>query len=324
MSFDAIRAQDPAVETLTRALETGRVHHAYRFEGPAGVGKEMAAFALARALVCEEGERLGCGRCGACERAVTLSDEEPHVPLHPDVVLIARGLYPPSSLGASHPETVAIGVDQIRRIVLARAGYPPHEGRALVFIVRDADELTVQAANALLKTLEEPHHHTHFVLLTSRPSLLLDTVRSRTLPVRFGPLPTELLEQILTERGLPTAVAPLAEGSASLALALADESAMAARDDFASAILDAIDAPDLVPAIEAASGTHDRAALRAKLQYLAHRLARDAREAAQDAPTDALRSARRFQQVMEAMTAVNANAQAGLAIESLVLRLRRT
>src|SRR6187402_2180290 len=183
--FSHILGQDPAVQTLTRALDSGHVHHAYRFEGPAGVGKELAAFALAQALVCEAAGARACEQCSACQRALRISEEEPHVPTHPDVILLQRGLYR-GRLTAN--EATGISIEQVRRMVLERIGYRPHEGRARVFIVRDADELTVSAANALLKTLEEPGSSTHFVLLTSRPNRLLDTIRSRTLPVRFSAL----------------------------------------------------------------------------------------------------------------------------------------
>ena len=79
MSFAAILGQDAAVATLRRALASGRVHHAYRFEGPAGIGKEMAAFALAQALVCTEtdGRVDGCGACSACRRTVTFATATP-------------------------------------------------------------------------------------------------------------------------------------------------------------------------------------------------------------------------------------------------------
>jgi len=138
MGFDEVTGQATAVETLQRALASGHVHHAYRFEGQDGVGKELTAFALARALVCVRRPAEGCGECSACIRAVTLSPEEPRVPQHPDVVLIERGLYPPAVLGRTSPETTGIGVEQIRRIVTSRAMYPPHEARHLVFIFRAA------------------------------------------------------------------------------------------------------------------------------------------------------------------------------------------
>ena len=121
MLFDGILGQETALQTLKTALASGRLHHAYRFEGPDGVGKEQAAFSLARALVCPEQPDVGCGACSACRRVMTRSQEPPCVPLHPDVVLVERGLYPPAVLGRSSPETIGIGVEQVRRIVVARA-----------------------------------------------------------------------------------------------------------------------------------------------------------------------------------------------------------
>jgi DNA polymerase-3 subunit delta' len=320
--FDAIQGQDTAVQTLRRALETGRVHHAYRFEGPAGVGKEMAAFALARALVCEAGR--ACGQCSACRRAVTFTDEEPRVPLHPDVVLVQRGLYPPSLLGSTSTEATGIGVDQIRKIVLSRAGYRPHEGRALVFIVRDADELTVQAANALLKTLEEPRSDTHFVLLTSRPNRLLDTVRSRTLAVRFGALSDEVLTHIAERLGLPLSVVALAQGSASLAVELSDPDALSEREAFVSSAEQALRAPDLAQALDALSERpSERHVLRHRLLAFAQALASEARGSAAADECRAVRAAARHQIVLTAIDEVEKNVSPALALEAMVMRLRR-
>jgi DNA polymerase III subunit delta' len=324
VGFDAILGQAPAVETLTRALRSGRAHHAYRFEGPAGVGKELMAFALAQALVCEKPTPLACEQCGACRRAVTLAESEPHVPQHPDVVLVGRGVYPPSVLGSGVSEATGISVEQVRRVVLSRAGYPPHEGRAIVFIVRSADELTLQAANALLKTLEEPTEKTHFVLTSSRPNRLLDTVRSRTLAVRFGPLPDEVIATLLERHGLPTEVAPLAQGSAGLAFALADETQMQERDGFLEAARDALKAPDLATAI--ALGQHrgeSRDALREQLGFFAQALARECRSRVEAEPAEAERAARRFSVVLGTIAEVERNVQPALAVEAMVTRLRR-
>src|SRR6185295_16104565 len=98
--FAEILGQEPALTTLFRALDSGRVHHAYRFEGPAGMGKRMAALALAQTLLCEQGGTRACGACSACRRALSCSEEEPRVPLHPDLVLVQRGLYK-KTLGAA-------------------------------------------------------------------------------------------------------------------------------------------------------------------------------------------------------------------------------
>ncbi|HVR18783.1 MAG TPA: DNA polymerase III subunit [Polyangiaceae bacterium] len=323
MGFADILGQAPAIETLRRALASGRLHHAYRFEGPPGVGKELAALAVAQTLVCETGGGEGCGRCGACRRAVTLATEEPRVPLHPDVVFVQRGLYR-GILGSGGGEATGIGIEQIRRVVLDRVGFSPHEGRALVFIVRDADELTVQAANALLKTLEEPHAKTHFLLVTSRPTRLLDTIRSRTLPVRFGPLPDSVVTQILRKRGLDEAVAPLAQGSAALAIELAEPETKNERDEFVASARQAVAAPDLVPGLKfAESRPKARDGVRDQLAFLAQALATDGRLLVEKDPALAERRAREHALVLEAMDAVEKNVQPGLALEAMVVRLRQ-
>jgi DNA polymerase-3 subunit delta' len=311
------------VETLTRALSAGRVHHAYRFEGPPGVGKEIAAFALAQSLVCVKEGPLGCGACSACQRAVRLAEEDPHVPMHPDVVLLGRGLYPAAVLGTSTRETTGIGVEQVRRLVLSRVGFSPHEGHALVFIVRDAEELTPQAANALLKTLEEPPKSTHFVLITSRPSRLLDTIRSRTLSVRFGPLPEQVLESILEGQGKSKDHARDAEGSAETALALADETGAQARADFVNAAIEATLAPTLEGAIAFAQGRpNERGDLRQNLLSLCQDLSRAARERLGDDPQGARTAALRYALVLEALDAIERNGQPALALEAMITRFR--
>lgn len=319
MSFAAIWGQDPAIQTLTRALQSERVHHAYRFEGPAGVGKTMAAMRMAQALVCERGG-IGCEQCSACRRAQTLTDDEPHVPVHPDVVRVARGLYR-SVTGQS--EASGISVEQIRRVVLGRIGFSPHEGRALVFVIEEADELTPQAANSLLKTLEEPPARTHFLLLTSRPNRLLDTIRSRTLPVRFGPLSVEVIARILAARGLATEVAAFAEGSAEVALALADQDSLKQRQEFASELDAAVAARDLAAGIRFADGQKgDRETLKAELGFFAQRLAVAARAAVATAPEQALASARRHQAVLSAIQDVERNVQPALALEAMIHKIR--
>jgi len=320
MSFDEIWGQDPAIQTLTRALESGRVHHAYRFEGPSGVGKEMAARRLARALVCEQGG-LGCGACSACRRAMTLSEAEPQVPLHPDVVLAGRGLYR-SVTGQA--EASGLGVEQVRRVILERVGFAPHEGRALVFIVRDADELTSQAANSLLKTLEEPPARTHFVLLSSRPNRLLDTIRSRAQPLRFSPLPEPVLARILLAHGHKPELAAFAQGSAELALSLADPDALREREEFVAAVQAAIDAKDLSVAIKfAESQKGDRDTLKAQLAFLAQKLATDAREQVKDRLALADVQAQRHAAVLAAMGDLEHNVQSALVLEALIQTLRR-
>jgi DNA polymerase-3 subunit delta' len=319
VSFASVLGQAPAVETLEHALRSGRVHHAYRFEGPEGVGKERAALELAAHLVCPEPGLEPCPDC--LRRVTTFSGGPPRVPLHPDVVLVERGLYQ-GLLGAS--ETTGISVEQIRRVVLGRMGFPPHEGRALVFIVRDADQLTQQAANALLKTLEEPGASTYFVLLTARPKRLLDTVLSRTLPVRFGPLSDEVLAEILTRSGAPLGAIEAAQGSASLALKLGDEAVLEGRRDFVRRVREAVAADDLGPALALGeSRPSERAGLSEQLGFLALAWATEARSVIGTAPQEAERLSCRHQIVLGALRDLEKNAQPALALENMILRLRR-
>lgn len=327
MPFSHILGQDAAVSTLSAALRRGRVHHAYRFEGPDGTGKELCAFALTQALVCTGGDPLGCGRCDACVRAVTFSSGTPKVPKHPDVKLIERGLYPPEIIGRDTPEKADISVPQVRSIVLAHAAYPPHEGRARVFIIRRAEELNPSAANALLKTLEEPHTGTHFILLTSRGDRLLNTIRSRTLPVRFGPLPDDVVRGVLHKHEVPEdrmdLAVELAAGSASLALELCDEERTGARDAFVASVLGAVDARDLGAAVTVSESVDkDKGALRDDLRALAAVLARRARRDVSGAPRDAAIAARRYEAVARAVVSLERNASPGLTMIALVQEMR--
>ncbi|MFO0592115.1 MAG: DNA polymerase III subunit delta' [Polyangiaceae bacterium] len=328
MGFSKILGQETAVATLARALQSDRVHHAYRFEGPDGTGKEMAAFALAQALVCTGGDPLGCERCDACRRAVTFAEERPRSPLHPDVRIVERGFYPPDVLGQRNEETKDISVHQIRAIVLANAAFPPHEGRARVFIIRRAEEMSTGAANALLKTLEEPRQGTHFILLTSRPDRLLSTIRSRTLPLRFAPLSEAILRGILTKHGVPAERQDLAielsGGSASAALSLADAEETAQRDAFVSAALAAVKAPSLGPAVTLAeTGDKDKDVLRQNLRALSAVLAREARAAASDPSHVAPRAAARYEAVQQAIVELDRNAQPSFVVATMVAEMQR-
>ncbi|HSC87726.1 MAG TPA: DNA polymerase III subunit delta' [Polyangiaceae bacterium] len=318
MAFETLLGQPTARATLERALSSGRVHHAYRFEGPPGVGKATAALLLARALVCPN-DPLGCGSCSSCKRATTLSPEAPHVPGHPDVLFVGRGIYPESVIGKS--ELTGISVEQVRRIVLARMGYAPHEGKALVVIVHDADELTVAAANGLLKTLEEPPESTHFILLTSRPGQLLDTIRSRTLSVRFGPLPESAVATLLAQRGLPTELAAHARGSMEQARVLTEDGAHTALEAFVAAAEQAIVSRELDAAISfAAERPEHRDELLAFLHHLASSWALRGRAAPSE---DGELFATRYAEVERAITEIERNGSPALVLETLITRLRR-
>jgi DNA polymerase-3 subunit delta' len=322
-------AQPTAVGTLRRALAGGRVHHAYLFDGPDGVGKETAAFGLAQALVCERrsaGESDACGQCHACARAVPRAPTTR--PVHPDVVVLERGLYDPATIGRRTPEAQEISIDQVRTLVLARAAFPPHEGRAKVFVVRRAEELSISAANALLKTLEEPGARTHFVLLSATPDVLLPTIRSRTQRVRFAPLPDAVVAELLVARGVEPAraaeIASLAGGSMAAAGVLSDPDASAQREAFVARALAAIDDGDASGAYELAEDAKkgDKGALAPQIEALAAALAAQARACAAAPDRRADVAAARHALTGVALVDLDGNASVQLAMEAMLLRMR--
>ena len=336
-------AQETALKTIDHALETERIHHAYLFVGPDGVGKELAAFGLAQALVCERrGEQpaglfgaeprqvRACGVCSACTRALVRDDTRR--PVHPDVIVIERGLYAPQSIGKRTAETQDISIDQIRTLVHARSAFAPHEGRAKVYIVRRADELSVSAANSLLKTLEEPGARTHFILLTSQPEALLPTILSRTQKVRFAPLPDDVVTRLLVEAGVEPqraeAVTRLAGGSVEVGQMLADPEESEGRDAFVARALDAIGsgAPGregieaILALAETAKKEKDR--LPAYVAALASTLAERAQTAAREGRNDAESLALRGRFALNALEHLAQNGAAQLVVEAMLTRMR--
>ena len=188
MLLQEITGQPRALAVLGRALASGHVAHAYLFDGPPGVGKRQAALGLAMALDCEASPGRACGRCETCRRIAA--------GLHPDVLTI-------TSDGAQ------IVMEQAQQIV-ALGQQRPHEARARVIILDDADRLNANASNCLLKTLEEPLRGTHIVLVTSAPEKLLPTIRSRTQRVRFDRIAEAALLQVAAARGADAASARVA------------------------------------------------------------------------------------------------------------------
>jgi DNA polymerase-3 subunit delta' len=324
-----VLAQPTAVQTVRRALASGRTHHAYLFDGPDGVGKERTAFGLTQALVCERrapDSADACGECSACVRSLPRPGERR--PTHPDVVILERGLYDAAAIGRRTPEAQDISIDQVRTLVLARAAFPPYEGRAKVFIVRRAEELNVSAANALLKTLEEPGARTHFVLLTSSGDALLPTIRSRTQRVRFGSLPDEVVERLLVadgvERDRATELARLSGGSMAAARTLADPEAAAQRQEFVARALAALDATDLGLGLELAEDAKkvDKDSLVVYLGALAASFHVQACTTAAAADRRASVAAERHALTVEAIEQLGGNAAAQLTVEAMVIKMR--
>jgi DNA polymerase-3 subunit delta' len=337
-----LRAQEAALRTIDWALESGRVHHAYLFVGPEGVGKELAAFGLAQALVCERrgdaataGPNLfgtvekppirPCGTCSACVRAIP--NEDLRRPLHPDIVVLERGLYSAQQIGRTTDEKQDISINQVRTLILSRMAFAPHEGRAKVFIIRRAEELNDQAANAILKTLEEPGARTHFILLTSQPEALLPTILSRTQRIRFAPLPDDVVAELLASQGVDPSrtkeVARLAGGSVQAGILLADPDESETRDRFVESALAATASPSIDPVLALAeSAKKDKDRLPSNVAALAAALATRAAEAARAGSPDAEALAIRGRFALNALEHLAGNGAAQLVVEAMLMRMR--
>jgi DNA polymerase-3 subunit delta' len=242
-------------------------------------------------------------------------------------VVLERGLYEPGAIGRRTQETQDLSIDQVRTLVLARAAFAPHEGRAKVFIIRRAEELSVSAANALLKTLEEPNDRTHFVLLSSQADSLLSTIRSRTQRVRFAALPDAIVTKLLAARGVDAFraqdIARLSGGSMQGALSLADDEEAAEREAFVKRALDATVAPTLGPALELAEDAKkDKGELGTKLAALATALAARACGASASPGREADAAGTRYQLALAAIRQLDGNASAQLVVESLLIKMR--
>lgn len=182
--------------TLKRLIANGRLPNSLLFAGPDGVGKRLFALETARTLLCaEKNADEACGVCSVCTRICefvipstpTDSNKDQFKKVffggHGDVAMVV-------------PFKNFILVDAIRDLE-DEANYRPFEGTARFFIVDEADKMNDQAANALLKTLEEPPATTYIFLVTSRPDSLLPTIRSRCQTLRFSPVPASDIEEYL-------------------------------------------------------------------------------------------------------------------------------
>jgi len=202
MGFDEINGQSNAVKLLRTAVRTGRISHAYLFYGKDGVGKNKTAQIFAQALNCvapKEGEP--CLECDNCRKIRSGN--------HPDLLKIT-------------PDGASLKIAQMRRLQ-ERAYYRCYEGGFKVIIIDDAHLLTVEAANCLLKILEEPPEDTVFLLLAEDTKRLPPTVLSRTQPIPFIPLDEQVLAGILAQEGRIAAVPlSLAGGSAKKALEMGE------------------------------------------------------------------------------------------------------
>lgn len=201
LNFSDIVGQDRAISRLRAYLAGGRLPHAFLFAGPEGVGRRTTALALAGILLCESsaadssGGPAACGTCPSCR----MLQAETHPDFHWVYKELARFHEDPAVRARVMQD---LGIDVIRDFLIAPAGRSATRGRGKVFVVREADLLSLAAQNALLKTLEEPPAGVTILLLTQQPEQLLPTTRSRCALIRFGPLPRNFVTNRLIAAGI--------------------------------------------------------------------------------------------------------------------------
>ena len=211
MPWSSVRGHDRVVESLRSAARSGRFPHALLFVGPEGVGKKTFALALARALLCEERDEAELESCGACPGCVQVDART-----HPDLIVAGR------------PEDKQELPIKVIRDLCDEFGLKPARGLRKVAVVDDVDTMNEEAANAFLKTLEEPPPGAVLILVGTAAEQQLETIVSRCQVVRFDPLPAEELATLLVEKGVAATpgealkLASLADGSVGRAVGLAD------------------------------------------------------------------------------------------------------
>ncbi len=268
VGFERFLGNTPQVESLRRAIAAGRLPQSLILAGPRGSGKYTLALMLTMALVCERQPRVAsvagdladfCGVCRNCTRVAESADLEARVAeaiaareemrdadkkdtrvlvqTHPSVLVI-----PPD------PPQLLIKLGQVRTLIAGLYRAPVEAPRSIAIFT--AATFMKEAANSLLKVLEEPPAHAHIVLLAEHVGELLPTIRSRCAVIRLGALPPAELEQLLAERRPEwkpqqrALVARLAQGAAGRALGFDVDSYMAARADALVLLRSAIDAAE--------------------------------------------------------------------------------
>ena len=199
--FTQLLGQEKAKRLLRRSLAAERIPHAYIFKGPEGVGKKLFARGVAAAVNCRDGSGVGaCGSCSSCKKFRSQN--------HPDFLVI-------------RPEKGVIKIDQIRQLT-RELSYPPYESALRVVVIEDVQTMRREAANSLLKTLEEPPENNLLILTAEVSQEILPTLTSRCQVIPFAQLSIDETVTILVSHGIDRdaaiLLARLSEGSPGRAL----------------------------------------------------------------------------------------------------------
>jgi DNA polymerase-3 subunit delta' len=221
LRFTSLIGHEKAKTLLREAVAHNKIAHAYLFRGPDGVGKKRAALALAAYLNCKKPEELdACGHCSSCRKYLSGN--------HPDLFII-------------QPEGKAIKIGQVRELK-HQLTFPPLEAKVRVVILEDINTMRREAANSLLKTLEEPAPGNLLILTADQRGDILSTILSRCQLIPFGPLdPEDMVPVLQQENDMDDAtaltLASVSEGSFGRARFLQQEDLLALRQEIIEELL---------------------------------------------------------------------------------------
>ena len=173
VDFDQILGAENIKEHLNNAIKMDKVSHAYIFSGEEGLGKKMVAEAFAKMLQCESEGEKPCNKCHSCIQANSSNQ--------PDIIHIG------------HEKPASIGVDDVRERLIQDISIKPYSSRYKIYIIDEAEKMTVQAQNAILKTIEEPPEYGVVIFITCNQSAFLPTILSRCVVLNFKPIKDELV-----------------------------------------------------------------------------------------------------------------------------------
>ncbi|MDD7218607.1 MAG: DNA polymerase III subunit delta' [Clostridia bacterium] len=179
MGFSNIIGHEEIIRHLKNAIQTGKISHSYIFTGEPGSGKKLLAGTFAATLQCEAGGTEPCQKCDSCKKAMGKN--------HPDIIMVG------------HEKQGTITIDEIRDQVINDVGIRPYYSPHKIYIIADADLMTPQAQNALLKTIEEPPEYVIIMLLTSNADSLLPTIQSRCVRLDLKVVSDGLVKKYLME-----------------------------------------------------------------------------------------------------------------------------
>ena len=178
--FKDVAGHEDIISHLQNAIKMNQVSHAYIFGGEHGSGKKLLASLFAMTLQCETHGIEPCMQCTSCKKALSKN--------HPDIINI------------THEKPNSIGIEEIRQQLIDDVAIRPYESRYKIYIVNEAQKMTLQAQNALLKTIEEPPSYAIILLLADNPDSLLPTISSRCVILNLKPVSDNLVKSYLMER----------------------------------------------------------------------------------------------------------------------------